>query len=79
VPDVNLSKKLRLKSRDGKDDKVVPIEDARNWVYDDPEAQVVVENYLVHSYYELVDIAGKERFKDKDILDIYSIEAMDGG
>jgi hypothetical protein len=79
VADVTLSKKLCLKSHDGKNDKVVPIEEARNWVYDDPSAQVVVENYLVHSYYELVDIAGKERFKDKEILDIYSIEAMEGG
>lgn len=77
--DVTLSKKLCLRSRDGKNDQVVPIEEARNWVYDDPSAQVVVENFLVHSYYELVDIAAKERFKDKEVLDIYSMEAMEGG
>lgn len=79
MAEAQLTKKLRLRSPDGTKEKIVPLEDARTWVYDDPSALIVVENYLVYSYYELADIAGKDRFKDKEILDIYSIEAMEGG
>ncbi len=73
------NKKLRIRTADGTKEKIVPLEEARAWVYDDPSALVVVENYLVYSFYELADVAAKDRFKDKEILDIYSIEAMEGG
>ncbi|MDP2718543.1 MAG: hypothetical protein U1D67_08080 [Dehalococcoidia bacterium] len=72
-------KKLRIHASGDRTEQVIDIEDARAWNYYDPTALVVVENEMVRSYGELVDIASHARFSGKDILDVHFMVTLTGG
>jgi len=72
-------RKLVVKSATSKKEEVVDIEDARDWDYYDPHALVVVENQLVRSYQELLDIASSDSVKGRDILDVHFMVTLTGG
>ncbi|MBM2832811.1 MAG: hypothetical protein HW414_1863 [Dehalococcoidia bacterium] len=74
-----MATKLRLKGQTGQEEKVVDIAEARNWDYYDLQRLVVVEREMVRSYDELLSLAGSERFKDKDTLDVFFMITMTGG
>ncbi len=74
-----MSKKLRIKVPFGHTESVVDIEEAELWSYDDATGLVVVENQLVRSYDELIALASRKPYQDKEILDAYFVASMTGG
>lgn len=72
-------KNLRLKAFHSKTEQIVNIEEAENWDYNDLTAMVVVENQLVHSYQELLEIASRAAVRDKEVLDVQRVLALAGG
>lgn len=74
------SKKLRIKGTfESQESFVVELEEVKSWKYDDPWKMVVVENHLVGSYEQLLEIVSQERFKDKDALDVCFVHFVTGG
>jgi hypothetical protein len=74
-----MPKKLRLGAQSGQRESVIDIEEARDWDYDDLTRLVVVEREPVRSYEELLAMAREDRFKGKDILDVFFMMTMTGG
>ena len=58
---------------------LVKLEEAKLWDYDDPWNLVVIENQVVRSYEELCAVAAQQRYKDKEVLDIYFMHFAAGG
>ncbi len=71
--------KLRIKSSQSKTEQLIDIEEARKWDYYEPSSLVVVENQLVRSYQELLDIASRDGVKEKDVLDVHLMVTLTGG
>ncbi len=73
-------KTLRVKSATNRKEEIVDISAARDWDYFDPNALVVVENQLVHSFDELLKIASSYiSDAKKDTLDVYLMVTLTGG
>ena len=72
-------KKLRITASQDKTEQIIDIEEARNWDFFDPTALVVVENQLVRSYQELLDIASTDKHKDEEVLDVHFMVTLTGG
>ena len=71
--------KLRVNSACEKQERLLNIEEAKDWNYYDPLALVVIENNLVHSYDELLRIASSDNLKNKEVLDVYLMITCTGG
>lgn len=74
-----MQKKLRLKTFSGKEERIINIEEFKDWDYFDPHALVFVEKQLVNNYDELVELASSDDFKQKEILDVYFMITITGG
>ena len=72
-------KRLNIKSSCNQQNQTVKIEEAKDWNFYDPLALVVVENQLIHSYEELLEIASSDAFKDKESLDVQFMITCTGG
>jgi hypothetical protein len=74
-----MPKKLRLRAFSDKEERIVNIEEFKDWDYFDPHALVFVENQLVHNYNELIELASSDDYKHKEILDVYFMITITGG
>lgn len=74
-----MAMKLRIKSSQNKTEQIIDIDQAREWDYYEPSSLVVVENQLVRSYQELLEIAAGDSAKGKDILDVNFMVTLTGG
>jgi hypothetical protein len=74
-----MTKKLKVKAASEVQEQIVNIEEAKQWDFGDPHALIVVENYLVRSYGELVELAFGEKLKDSEIIDIHLMMTCTGG
>ena len=74
-----MARKLRIMSSCADHGQTVDIEEARHWDFYDPTALVVVENHLIYSYEELLEIASTDALKDKESLDVHFMITCTGG
>ena len=72
-------KKLKIISACDQEERVVDIEEAKNWNFFDPTALVVVEKQLIYSYEDLLEIAASDELKDKETLDVHLMITCTGG
>lgn len=72
-------RRLRVHSACEKQERLLDIEEAKDWNYYDPLALVVIEHNLVHSYDELLRIASSDNLKNKEVLDVYLMITCTGG
>ncbi|EFK07167.1 conserved hypothetical protein [delta proteobacterium NaphS2] len=72
-------KKLRVKAAIDVEEKIIDLEEAKDWDFGDPHALVVVDRKLARSYEELVDIVSSDRLKDKEIIEINFMMTCTGG
>jgi hypothetical protein len=72
-------RKLRIMSSCDHPGQTVDIEEAKDWNFFDPTALVVVENHLIYSYEELLEIASTDGLKNKEILDVHLMITCTGG
>lgn len=75
-----MPKKLRIMARFGqKGESLVDLEEAKEWDYDDPLGRVVVDNELINTYTELCELVARERYRDKESVNVYFLITLDGG
>jgi hypothetical protein len=60
-------------------DKTYDFEQARYFPYDSLDLVIVVEGKAVKSFEDIVELAGKEPYKNKSLLDVKILEVIAGG
>ena len=72
-------RKLKIMSSCDHPGQLVDIEEAKDWNFYDPTALVVIENHLIQSYKELLEMASREDLKERDFLTVHFMITCTGG
>jgi hypothetical protein len=74
-----MAKKLKFSYPGERLERIINLEEARNWDYSNTVTLTIVENHLMQSYDDLLKLASSDEFKDKEVLELYFLGTIYGG